>query len=153
MARAETGFPSGMRGATTARRGDQVLRCAALLYLVGFLLHTGDHLRRGVDVLTPEVFWAGVASSILVVVAITLALVGHRLAPLIAVAAGFPVALGVAAVHLAPQWSAFSDSLPDGHVDAWTWAAVLVEIAGALAFAAAGAYVLRQRGRRDDTRG
>jgi hypothetical protein len=124
---------------------DRVLTYAALLYLVGFVLHTGDHLRRGVDVLTPEVFWAGIASSVIAVAAIALALVGHRMAPLVAVAVGFPAALGVAAVHLAPDWGVFSDSLPDGNVDALTWVAVLVEIGGALALGAAGAYLVRSR--------
>jgi hypothetical protein len=120
----------------------QVLRYAALLFLVGFVLHTADHFRRGLGVLTPEVFWAGIASSVLALAAITLALIGHRLAPLAAVAVGF-TAFGIAAVHLAPDWGAFSDSLPDGTVDVLTWAAVLLEIGGALAFAAAGLYVLR----------
>ena len=49
-----------------------------------------------------------------------------------------------AAVHLLPRWGAFSDSLPDGGVDALSWAAVLLEIGGALAFGVAGAYALRR---------
>jgi hypothetical protein len=137
---------------TDALRSDRVLRYAALFYAGGFLVHTADHLRRGLDVLTPEVFWAGTVSGVVAVAAIALALVGHRLAPLVAVAHGFSQALGVAAVHLPPTWSAFSDSLPDAGADALSWAAVLLEIAGALAFAAAGAYVLR-RGARCPPRG
>ncbi|SRR5712692_1537295 len=144
MARAATSLPSETLNAAAGEHGDRVLRHAAVFFLVGFLIHTGDHLRRGVEVLTPEVLWAGTVSGVLVIGAITLALVGHRLAPLVAVAAGFPLALGVAAVHLLPSWSAFSDSLPDGGADALSWAAVLAEIAGALAFGAAGAYLLRR---------
>lgn len=131
---------------TGAPRADRVLRYAALVYTAGFLAHNGDHVRRGLDVLTPEVFWAGTVSGMVAVAAITLALVGHRLAPLVAVAHGFSQALGVAAVHLLPRWGALSDSLPDGGVDALSWAAVLVEIAGALAFGAAGAYAFHRAG-------
>jgi hypothetical protein len=50
-------------------------------------------------------------------------------------------------VHLPPYWSTFSDSLPDGGVDALTWVAVLAEIAGAVAFGAVGVHVLRYRSR------
>jgi hypothetical protein len=40
-----------------------------------------------------------------------------------------------------------SDSLPDGHVDAMSWAAVLIEITGAFAFGAAGLHAMTRRGR------
>jgi hypothetical protein len=133
---------------TGPRRADRLLKYAALVYAVGFLLHTADHLRRGLDVLTPEVFWAGNVSGAVAVAAIALALAGHGLAPLIAVAHGFSQALGVSAVHLLPGWGAFSDSLPDGGADALSWAAVLLEIGAALAFGLAGAYALRRGARR-----
>jgi hypothetical protein len=126
----------------------RILRYAALAYAVGFLLHTADHFRRGLEVLTPEVLWAGSVSGVVAVAAIGLALVGHGLAPLIAVAHGLSQGLGVAAVHLLPRWGTFSDSLPDGGADALSWAAVLLEIAAALAFGAAGVYVLRRGTRR-----
>jgi len=58
---------------------------------------------------------------------------------------GFTAAIGVSASHLLPHWSALSDSLAEGNVDAWTWVAVLIEIVGALAFGAAGAYALRRQ--------
>jgi hypothetical protein len=57
------------------------------------------------------------------------------------------MAIGVAAVHVLPHWSAFSDPLPGGNVDAFSWVAVLAEIGGALVLGMAGAAVLR-RGRR-----
>jgi hypothetical protein len=125
-----------------------VLRYAALLFAAGFLAHNADHFRRGVDVLTPQVLWAGSVAAVLSVAAIALALAAHRLAPVVAVAVGFPLALGVSAVHLAPPWSAFSDSLPSGGVDALSWAAVLFEIGGALVLGAAGVYALRHARRR-----
>jgi hypothetical protein len=67
----------------------------------------------------------------------------HRAAPLVAMVVGFTAAVGVSASHLLPHWSSLSDSLPDGNVDAWSWIAVLLEIVGAIALGAAGAYALR----------
>jgi hypothetical protein len=52
----------------------------------------------------------------------------------------------VSAVHLLPSWGVLSDSLPNGHVDGFTWAAVLIEIAGALVFGLAGLVVARRAG-------
>ena len=124
--------------------GDRVLRYAAAVYAVGFVLHNADHVRRGAGGLTREVVWAGIASGVLTVAAIAVAVIGHRLAPLIAVVTGFPAALGVTVVHLLPHWSALSDAFPGASVSALSWAAVLLEITGALVFGAAGVYVLRR---------
>jgi hypothetical protein len=126
--------------------GRFLLRLTAAVYLAGWSLHTGDHLRRGLDAVTSQVLWAGNLSGLLALAAIAMAFAGHRLAPIAAVAAGLPAAFGVAAVHLLPSWGAFSDSLPDGHVDGFTWAAVLVEIGGALVFGLAGLVVARRAG-------
>jgi hypothetical protein len=123
---------------------DRLFRVAAVVYAAGFLVHTADHLRRGLDVVTAEVLWSGNISGAVAVTTIALALVGHRLAPTAAAAHGFSQALGVAAVRLLPRWSTFSDSLPDGGADVVSWVAVLAEIVGALAFGAAGAYLLRR---------
>jgi hypothetical protein len=134
---------------TTARwirrhRGDRLLRSAALVFFVGFLVHNADHSRRGLAVLTPEVIAAGTAGAILSLGALALIAMGHRLAPTAAIAAGISMAIGVTAVHLLPRWSAFSDALPGGNVDAWTWLAVFAEVAGALFLALAGLYALRR---------
>lgn len=150
MTRRGTGWPSQTLRAADDRPADRLLKAAARYYAAAFLLHTGDHLRRGVDAVTPEVFWAGMVASVVAMVAIVLVLSGHRLAPQIAVMAGFPLALGYAAVHLAPRWSAFSDPFPGGGVDAVSWAAALIEIAGAFALGATGAYALRCGGRLQD---
>src|SRR5205807_2977109 len=108
-----------------------LLRYATLLYAFGLIVHTGDHLRRGIDVLTPEVFWAGNVSTLVGVVVIALVLVGHPTAPLLATLLGFTVAPGVAAAHLLPHWSAFSDAFPRAHgtgVAPVSWAVVMIEI-------------------------
>src|SRR5947209_932688 len=124
-----------------------LLRNATLLYAFGLIVHTGDHLHRGIGVLTPEVFWAGNISTVLGAVVIALVLVGHPGAPLLATLLGFTVAPGVAAAHLLPHWSAFSDAFPGAHgtgVTPVSWAVVLLEIAGHVALAGAGAACLRR---------
>jgi hypothetical protein len=144
MARQETARATTTASGIRRYRDERLLRSAAVIFLVGFLLHNGDHSRRGLAVLTPEVIWAGTAGAILSLTAIAIVLIGHRLAPIAAVAAGFSMALGVAAVHLLPHWSAFSDPLPGGNVDLWSWLAVLAEVGGALVLGLAGAHVLRR---------
>jgi hypothetical protein len=136
-----------------SRRAGRALKYAALAYAVGLLLHAADHLRRGLDILTPQVFWAGGVTGAVAVAAIWMALAGHRLAPAIAFAHGITQGLGVAAVHLLPSWGAFSDSLPDGGADLVSWAAVLVEVVAALSVSAAGAYLLRRGAGRTVARG
>jgi hypothetical protein len=127
----------------------RLLRYATVLYAAGLAVHTADHLRRGTGVLTWEVFWAGILSTAVGVLTIALVLGGHRLAPALAAAAGVPIAVGVAAVHLLPHWSALSDAFPGARgtgVTALSWTVVLVEIAGAFAVGAAGLYILRRQG-------
>jgi len=125
-------------------QGYRFLRYACILYAIGLVAHGADHLRRGIDVLTPEVAWAGTLTTIMGLILIALVFSGHRLAPAAAAAFGFSNAVGVGAVHLLPHWSAFSDAFPGGElgVEVTSWAAVLIEIAGLLALGAAGTYVL-----------
>ena len=119
-------------------RANRLLRYAAFLYAIGLAVHTADHFRRGTDVLTPQVYWAGMLSTIVALIAIGLAVLEVHPAPVAAVSVGFANAIGVAAVHLLPSWSAFSDAFPGSTVDSLSWAAVLVEIATAILFGAAG---------------
>ena len=92
------------------------------------------------------------AARVLAVVAIGLALMGSRLAPLLALVHGFSQAVGVAAVHVLPPWGVFSDSLHHG-ADVVSWVAVLAEIANSLAFGVAGAYAFRHHERYGVVRG
>jgi len=120
---------------------DRHLRYAAILYAAGLVLHTADHFRRGLDVVTPAVLWAGNLSTGIGVVTVALVLTRHRLGPTVAALTGLPIAVGVASVHLLPHWSALSDPFVGEHgtgVSALSWSVVLVEIAGALALGAAG---------------
>ena len=127
-------------------RAARTLALAAALYGVTIAIHTADHVRRGLGSVTPEVLRAGSVSTVIAAGAIVLALMRNRFAPAVAAAVGFSSALGVAAVHLLPQWSAFSDPFPGSSVDIGSWIAVCIEILGAVAFGLAGlSALLRQR--------
>lgn len=120
---------------------ERLLRYAAALYVIGLAAHTADHVRRGVDVITPYVFWAGILSTALGLLTAVLVFSRHRLAPLAAAAVGVPIAVGVAAVHLLPHWSALSDPFVGGGatgITAESWTVVLLEIAGALSMGLVG---------------
>ena len=128
---------------------DRPLKAATALYALGLALHTADHIRRGTAVISPEVFWAGIFSTSMGLLTIALVFTRHRLAPLAAALLGIPVAVGVAAVHLLPHWSALSDAFPGAQgtgVTAVSYVVVLLEIAGALALGVVGLRtVLRNR--------
>ena len=122
------------------------LKYCALFYALGLALHTADHLRRGLDVLTPQVIWAGNLSTAVGITVAIMVILGHRYGPMLAAVTGVPVALGVAAVHLLPKWSALSDSFVNAHntgVSALSWTVVLIEIVGALAMGVVGYAIVR----------
>jgi hypothetical protein len=126
---------------------DQRLLAAGWLFALGSAVHIVDHLRRGQGSVTDELQWVGTLALVLQAVVVTLLLTRHRLAPLLAVAAGFPLALGFFAAHWLPEWSALSD--PAWQIDSWRWfsyVASTTEIVGALAIAVAGLGVVRDRG-------
>ena len=122
---------------------DRQLRVAAGIFLAGFVLHNVDHGRRGIDVITDHVVWAGTVVAIVAAVVLTLIFTRHPFAPTAAAAAGFGIAFGVTASHLLPEWSAFSDPLASGDTDPLTWVAVLSEIGGAAVMGAAGWRAMR----------
>jgi hypothetical protein len=126
---------------------EQRLLAAGWLFALGSAVHIVDHLRRGQGSVTDELQWVGTLALVLQAVVVTLLLTRHRLAPLLAVAAGFPLALGFFAAHWLPEWSALSD--PAWQIDSWRWfsyVASTTEIVGALAIAVAGLGVVRDRG-------
>jgi hypothetical protein len=128
-------------------RADRRLYLAGVLFAVGSAVHTFDHLRRGQGSVTESLYWTGNLALVVQVVVVTLILTRHRLAPLAAAAAGFPLALGFFAAHWLPHWSALSDPLWD--IASWTWfsaVASTLEIAGALAVGLAGLAIVRDRG-------
>ena len=132
------------------RAEDHLLRVTGVVFLVALLVHAADHLRRGFDVLTTTVFWAGNFQLFSAVVALVLVFRRHRWAPAAAVVVGFASAVGFTAAHLLPHWSTFSDSFTGSEVapdvTAFSWFAALFEIGADLAFGGAGVRLLRSRG-------
>jgi hypothetical protein len=123
------------------------LTAAAWLFTAGTTIHLFDHLRRGQGSITDALYWAGNLSTVLQVVLITLVFTRHRLAPLAAMAIGFPLALGFASAHWLPEWSPLSDPLWE--VASWSWfsfVASTTEVLGALLVGLAGLSIVRAEG-------
>jgi hypothetical protein len=95
------------------------------------LLHSLDHLRQGTGDLATEVLAGGTVISILAVLTLVLALRRHPRAALWAAVVGTWSALGVIASHMAPHWSALSDSYFEIHADALSWVVMLAEVSAA----------------------
>jgi hypothetical protein len=139
--------PTGLPTWAHDRRASLALWYAGVFYIVAWAIHTGDHLRRGLDVVTPEVAVLGTVAAVLQLLAVATVFLRWRWAPVFAAAIGFPDAVGIAAVHLLPHWSALSDAFPGAHhtdVTGFSWFAAVVEISAALAFGAAGLHAWRR---------
>jgi hypothetical protein len=104
---------------------------AALLLTAADILHALDHTRQGRD-LASEVYLAGVAGWIALALLLVLIARGHRLAAPYAAAVGVSVAAGFLLVHVAPDWSPFSDPYSAFGAGALSWALVVVPVLAAL---------------------
>jgi hypothetical protein len=120
------------------------LRLATGILAVGFVLHNVDHSRRGFGVIEDGVIVGGTLAAMLIAVLFTLVVAHHPAAPAVAAIVGLSVAFGVSMVHLVPSWGPPSDYLPDAGVDAFTYAAVLAEIAAAAVVGVVGLQILRR---------
>ena len=118
---------------------------AGLVFAAASGVHFLDHLRRGQGSVSEELYWVGNLSTVLQVVLLTLVLTRHRLAPLMAAATGFPLALGYIAAHWLPRWSPLSDPLLGGST--LSLAASAAEVVGALLIGFAGLAVMRENRR------
>lgn len=121
------------------------LTTAAALFVGANVLHTLDHVRQGFERITAEVLTAGSLLSVAAVLALVLVLRADRRAAAVCVAVGASAAVGVAAAHLAPHWSAFSDPYADQSLDVLSWVVMLAEIAAAALLAVVGARELPRR--------
>ena len=117
---------------------------ANLIFVAANLLHTADHQRQGTAGLSWEILAGGSAISIAAIASLVLAWRRDWRAPVFGTVLGLSAAAGIAASHLAPHWSAFSDSYPQIHADALSWVVVLLEIAAALVLATVAAVQLRR---------
>lgn len=90
---------------------------------------------------------AGTTQFVVGALAVVLVIRRHRLAPAVAAAVGMASAVGFAAAHLLPHWSAFSDPFTGNavapHVNTLSWFTALFEIAADVAFGVAGLRILR----------
>ena len=118
------------------------LKLAAGAFMAANLLHTADHFRQGTGRLNWEILAGGTAITVGAAITLWLVLREHPRAPVWAAVLGFWSAAGIAASHLAPHWSVFSDPYPDLDVDALSWAIVLLEIGTALWLGVVGARAL-----------
>jgi hypothetical protein len=114
------------------------LSLAAAAFVAANVLHSLDHLRQGTGDLATEVLAGGTVLSVLAVLTLVLALRRHPRAALWAAVVGSWSALGVIASHVAPHWSAFSDSYFAIHADALSWIVMLGEVAAAAYLGLAG---------------
>jgi hypothetical protein len=120
------------------------LALAAAAFVAANLLHTLDHLRQGTGDLATEVLAGGTVLSALAILTLVLALRRHPRAALWAAVVGAWSALGVIASHVAPHWSAFSDSYFEIDADALSWAAMLGEVLAAAYLGLVGFMALRR---------
>jgi hypothetical protein len=127
------------------RSPEQRLQRIAVVFVVAVAVHGADHARRGLDVITTQVTWAGSIQFLLAVIALVLVYRRHPWAPLAAIAIGFSSAIGFTAAHLLPHWSSFSDPFTGSrvapNVTALSWATALFEIGADVAFGWAGVRV------------
>jgi hypothetical protein len=120
------------------------LALAAAALVAANLLHTLDHLRQGTGDLATEVLAGGTVLSALAILTLVLALRRHPRAALWAAVVGAWSALGVIASHVAPHWSAFSDSYFEIDADALSWAVMLAEVLAAAYLGLVGFTALRR---------
>ena len=120
------------------------LSLAAGAFVAANVLHSLDHLRQGTGALATEVLAGGTVLSILAILTLVLALCHHPRAPLRAAVVGTWSALGVIASHIAPHWSALSDSYFEIHADALSWVVMLAEVFAAAYLGFAGFRELRR---------
>lgn len=124
-------------------RDKQRLVLAGYLFTAGSAVHLFDHLQRGQGSVTEQLYWAGNMALIVQVIVITLAITRHRVAPIAAAAAGFPLGAAFAAAHWLPTWGVLSDSFVENGASTFSYVASALEIAGALAIALAGLRAMR----------
>jgi len=119
---------------------------AANLLLVALLVvHTLDHLLRQEAQVPSGTATAGTAGFVAVLLALGLALAGHRLAPPATALVGLATAAGFVAIHVFPEWSALSQPYSDIDVDGLSWVAMIVPAVVAAGVGAIGVQVARSQ--------
>lgn len=136
--------PTAVPTTVTAERW---LQWAGAFFAVAVVLHNGDHVRRGSDAVSTDVFWIGNLAIALEVMLVVLVFQRHRLAALAALSGGAGLAVGYLVVHFLPRRSWLSDSFASAvDVSPLSWIAASVELLSAVTLAAAAWLVVTQRG-------
>ena len=125
--------------------GAEILRWAAIAFVIGFGIHGLDHLRRGMSASPPFIMVDGAIQGLFVAVAVAMALTRRpqrRRAPEAAIAVGFGSAVVFTYAHLLPTFlPGYQDSfisLPHINVTWFSWFSALTEIGTGIVFAIAG---------------
>ena len=125
--------------------GAEILRWAAIAFVVGFGIHGLDHLRRGMSASPPFIMVGGAIQGLFVAVAVAMALTQRpqrQWAPEAAIAVGFGSAVVFTYAHLLPTFlPGYQDSFispPHINVTWFSWFSALTEIGTGTAFAIAG---------------
>jgi hypothetical protein len=126
--------------------GRDWLVIAAGVFLAANLLHGADHMRQHLAGVDTEVMVGGALLTAAAVAVFIAVLRRAERAPLFATVVGFAAAILVLQAHVAPHWSALSDSYVDDiHPDALSWAVMLLEVAAAFVLGVVGLYSSRAR--------
>ena len=127
-----------------------ILRWAAIAFVIGFGIHGLDHLRRGMSASPPFIMVGGIIQGLFVAVAVVMALTRHRRAPEAAIAVGFGSAALFTYAHLLPTFlPGYQDSFispPHINVTWFSWFSALTEIGTGIVFAIAGIRARRSVG-------
>jgi hypothetical protein len=137
---------------TSTRRDDvgDILRWAAIAFVIGFGIHGLDHLRRGMSASPPFIMVGGMIQGLFVAVAVVMALTRRRRAPEAAIAVGFGSAVVFTYAHLLPTFlPGYQDSFispPHINVTWFSWFSALTEIGTGIVFAIVGIRARRSFG-------
>jgi hypothetical protein len=114
-----------------------------LLLAALLVVHSLDHVLRQDAPVPSATAAAGLAGFVAVVLALGLALGGHRLAATVTAFVGLATAVGFVAIHVFPEWSVFSQPYADIDVDATSWTAMIVPALVAAGVGAIGVHAAR----------
>jgi len=139
-------FPTHIRVTSPLATPDaRLMARVAIFFAFAVLVHNADHLRRGGDAVSAQVFWLGSGAIILEVGLVALVFMRHAAVPLAAAIGGFALASGYVFVHFTPARGWLSDSFLSGGASPISWTAASLETIAALTLSVAGAVVLQRR--------
>ena len=127
-----------------------ILRWAAIAFVIGFGIHGLDHLRRGMSASPPFIMVGGMIQGLFVAIAVIMALTRRHRAPEAAIAVGFGSAVVFGYAHLLPTFlPGYQDSFispPHINVTWFSWFSALTEIGTGIVFAIVGIRARRSVG-------